>query len=70
MPDFRKMIDEIIKKMTSPKELMSPSSWELSRLIAKRKKSTESNLTSWIIVAFVSLFGLYVFVKLCKLLLF
>lgn len=69
LPDFRKMIDETIKEMTSPKELMSPSSWELSRLIAERKKSTESNLTSWIIVAFVSLLGLYVFVKLCELLL-
>ena len=48
----------------------SPSRRELSRLIAERKKSTESNLTSWITVALVSLLGLYVFVKLCQLLLF
>ena len=48
----------------------SPSRRELSSLIAERKKNTESNLTSWITVALVSLLGLYVFVKLCQLLLF
>ena len=69
-PNLKEMVNETIKEMTSPKELMSPSSWELSRLIAERKKSTESTPTLWIIAAIMSLLGLYVFVKLCKVLLF
>ena len=69
-PDLKEMVNETISEMTSPKELMSPSRWELSRLIAERIKSTESNLASRITVVIVSLLGLYVFVKLCQLLLF
>lgn len=66
-----RLIEETNKNFTESREfIMSPSSWELSRLIAERKKSTESNLTSRIAVALVSLLSLYVFVKLCKLLLF